>query len=185
MKTAIATLKSQAPYSQSRPHDTPKLEKEIAKDYEERTWRERAHINQDGQMFIPPMAFKNCLDEAAKYMSIKYEGKKTYTKHFEAGVMVTDSLVLPFTKETMGSEWVFVPSDGQKGGSKRVWKHFPVIQGWNGDVTFYVFDDIVTESVFRQHLEAAGQFIGLGRFRPRNRGFYGRYSVENIAWSEG
>ncbi len=61
----------------------------------------RAHVNDDGYMFIPPMAFKNCLSEAAKYISqqIPGQGKATYTKHFEAGVMVLDPLVLPIKKE--------------------------------------------------------------------------------------
>lgn len=187
MKTAIASLKSISPYSQSRHYDTLKLDKEMPKDYEKRTWKDRCHYNKDGFVFIPPMAFKNCLSEAAKYLGIKIpgKGKATYTKHFEAGVLVLEGLVLKETRETIKGQWLFVPSDGKRGGSSRVDKCFPVIQEWSGDVTFHILDETITEDVFTEHLEQAGKFIGLGYFRPRNNGYWGRFEVVKVRWEEG
>ena len=43
---------------------------------------------------------------------------------------------------------------------------------------------MVTEDVFKQHLIEAGQFIGIGRWRPRNNGQYGRFIVEKVEWEE-
>ena len=182
MKTVIATLKSVSPYSQSRFHNTPKNEKESSDDYEKRTWIERCHYNKDGTVFIPPMAFKNCISEIAKYlaMQIPGKGKSTYTKHFESGVLVTDPLVLPFKRKDVEGEWLHVPSDGRRGGTKRVLKCFPVFHEWAGDVSYYLLDDTITEDVFKYHLEQAGKFIGIGRFRPRNNGYYGRFEVKEI-----
>ncbi len=184
MITATATLKSVSPYGQSRYHGTEKLEKEGHNDYEKRTWRNRLHVNTDGHVFIPPMAFKNCLAEAAKFISqqIPGKGKATYTKHFEAGVLVTEPLVLPEKKDAVDGLELFVPADGRRGGSKRVMKTFPVIQQWAGEVTFSVFDETITEDVFRYHLEQAGKFIGIGFFRPRNNGYFGRFEVEAVEW---
>ncbi len=185
MKTAIATLESLSPYSQSRGYEVPKLDKESSGDYEERTWRERIHVNEDGQVFIPPMAFKNCLSEIAKFLSkqIPGKGKQTWTKHFEAGIMVLEPLMLPFKKEEISSERLFVPSDGVRGSGKRVWKRFPIVRSWKGQVTFIVLDETITRPVFEEHLREAGSFIGIGRFRPRNNGFYGRFKVVKVAWS--
>lgn len=185
MHTAVVKLKSISPYSQSRYHSTDKLNKEIPRDYENRTWRDRLHTNKDGNVYIPPMCFKNALSEAAKYLSIQIpgKGKATYTKHFEAGVLVMEPLVLPIKKDKVDGEWFFVPSDGRRGGGSRVEKCFPVIHEWEGDVTFHILDDTITEDVFLKHLEGAGQFIGVGRFRPRNNGFYGRFSVEKVKWN--
>lgn len=185
MKTAIATLKSLSPYSQSRYYDTPKLNKEGPKDYEARTWRDRLHATEEGNVYIPPMAFKNCLSEIAKFLGkqIPGRGKSSYTKHFEAGVLVTDPLVLAIKKDSVPGEWLHVPSDGVRGSGKRVLKCFPAIQEWSGDVTFYIFDDTITPEVFEEHLKEAGSFIGIGRFRPRNNGFYGRFTVEKVRWS--
>lgn len=190
MRTAVATLESISPYSQGKHYDAPKLGRpngtatESSKDYEARTWRERCHVDSSGRVMIPPMAFKNCIAEIAKYLSVQIpgKGKSTYTKHFEAGVMVLDGLVLPVTKETVSGEWLFVPADGRRGGGKRVEKCFPVVHEWKGDVTFHILDDVITPEVFDQHLRDAGNFIGIGRFRPRNNGYYGRFKVNKITW---
>lgn len=185
MKTAIATIESVSPYSQSKYYKTTELEKEKKSDYEARTWRDRMHSTEDGHVFIPPMAFKNCLSDAAKYlgMQIPGKGKSTYTKHIEAGVLVVDPLVLPIKKEDVPGEWLFVPSDGKRGGGTRVERCFPLIQQWAGDVTFLVLDETVTRDVFEHHLQQAGAFIGIGRFRPRNNGYYGRFKVTKLQWN--
>lgn len=189
MKRAVCKLKSVSPYSQSKHYsveDVPKENKgkESSKDYEARTWRNRLHVNKDGNVFIPPMAFKNCVSEVAKYLGeqIPGKGKSTYTKHFEAGVLVVDALTLPVKAEDVKGQWLFVPSDGKRGGAKRVDKCFPVIHEWEGTVEFLILDEMITEDVFRKHLEEAGRFIGIGYFRPRNNGYWGRFSVENIKW---
>ena len=184
MKVVVCTLKSMSPYSQSRVVMSEKSRDETHDAFEERTWRERMHYTSDGEVYIPPMAFKNCLSEAAKYKSIqvKGKGKATYTKHFEGGVMVMDPLPLGVNRDDVHGEKLFVPADGRRGGAKRDFKTFPLIPEWQGEVTFYIVDEIITEEVFAQHLEDAGKFIGIGRFRPRNNGFYGRFSVEKIQW---
>lgn len=186
MRIATVTLHGVAPYSQSRFHDTPKLEKEAPDDHEMRTWRERLSTTEDGHVFIPPMAFKKSLETAARFLSmqIKGRGKATYTKHFKAGVLVTDGLVLPDLKDDVPGEVFFVPSDGRAGGGKRVKRKFPVIRQWAGDVTYYILDETITPDVFEAHLKEAGNFIGIGRFRPENGGFYGRYAVDQVLWSE-
>ena len=187
MRICEATLESVSAYSQSRFHDTEKLDKENVKDYEARTWRERLHFNSDGVVFIPPMSFKNCLSDVAKFLSVQIpgKGKSTYTKHFEAGVLVTEPLLLGIKKNEVAGEWLFVPADGVRGSGKRVLKCFPVIPSWKGTITFYVFDDTITKEVFEKHLKEAGQFIGIGRFRPRNNGYYGRFRVTQARWSQG
>lgn len=190
MRIARAQLESIAPYSQSRYYESTRQARgsgtiaESPKDYEARTWRERVHVDSEGHVLIPPMAFKNCLAEIAKYLSVQIpgKGKSTYTKHFEAGVMVLEGLTLPETKDSVEGEWLFVPASGRRGDGKRVSKCFPVIRKWTGAVTYHVLDDVITAEVFEQHLRDAGNFIGIGRFRPRNNGYYGRFKVNGVAW---
>lgn len=184
MKTAVCKLRSMSPYSQSKYIQEKKTRDETHADFEKRSWVQRCHWSESGRLYIPPMSFKNCLSEAAKYKSIQIpgKGKSTYTKHFEAGVLVVDPLELDVTRETIQHEWLHVPSDGRRGGTTRVEKCFPLIPSWEGTVEFLVLDEIITEDVFREHLTDAGSFIGIGRFRPRNNGFYGRFKVESIKW---
>ena len=187
MKTAICKLKSTSPYSQGRFHQTEKLEKELHADYEIRTWREKLHyLPETGQIFIPPMSFANSLKEAAKYLNIQIpgKGKSTFTKNFEAGIMVTEPLLINAYKDTVESETIHVPSDGRRGGTTRVLKTFPLIRKWEGTVMFYILDDIITSDVFTTVLEASGNLIGIGRFRPRNCGYYGRFEIIDIKWNK-
>ena len=175
-------LRSDSPYSQSKFHNTPKIGKETPGDYEKRNWRKRLHVDGNGEVFIPPMALKNCLSEAAKFESIKIPGKSnaTYTKHFEAGILIHEPIMLGIKGEDVKGEWLFLNSDGKRGGSKRVMKCYPMIEEWKGTAMIYVFDENITGDVLFQHLDIAGQFIGMGRFRPRNNGFYGRFKVVSL-----
>jgi len=188
MKTAHIQLESIAAYSQSRffkpDRSTEEFRKETSSATEARTWRERCHADESGHLFIPPMAFKNCLSEAAKFLSMQIpgKGKATYTKHFEAGVMVLEGITLPDTRDTVQGEWLFVPADGRRGSGKRVEKCFPLIPKWSGELTVLILDDTISKEVFEEHMKAAGNFIGIGRFRPRNNGFYGRFRVAGIRW---
>lgn len=185
MKRAIVKLKSVSRYSQSACIQSPKQDREKSDDYEKRTWRERCHVVSDGDnIFIPPMAFANSLKEAAKYLNINIpgQGKATYRKNFDAGVMVLDPLVLPYKVQDIQGESLFVPSDGVQGSGKRVWKTFPYVDNWSGTIEYIIVDDIITEDVFTRVLVASGTLIGIGRFRPKNRGYYGRFKVDSVAW---
>jgi len=183
MKTYQATLRGTSPYSQSRHYTIEKLDKELHDAYDRRTWRNRMHIDDSGVVFIPPMAIKNCLSEAAKFLGIQIKGKAkaTYTKHFEAGLMVIEPISLGIKAADVQSETLFVPASGKRGDGRRVDRVFPFIpSGWTGITTMHVIDETITEDVLREHLEEAGKLIGIGRFRPRNNGYYGRFQVEEF-----
>ena len=207
-------------YSQSRPHTTPKLDKETPDAYEARTWHQRIHLNHTGAVVIPAMALQNCLAEAAKFLSIQIpgKGKATYTKHFESGIQVMGDMVLyahdgspivppteaglrkvlartPMIIETedikkaleyavpnneVWGDWVFVPADGIAGSGKRVWKCYPIINNWTTTTEIIVSDSTITKEVLLRVMKEAGNLIGMGRFRVRNRGTYGRFEVAEI-----
>lgn len=186
MKTAMAIIQGISPYQQGRYHQTEKLEKETHDDHEKRTWLEKAHVDKNGFIFIPPMAFKKCLETAAKFLSIPIPGKNKslYTKHFLSGILVSEGMTLNIKKENMDGLWVLGNARGQRGASgARVSKCFPTIQEWGGVVIFYILDDTITKEVFERVLKEAGNFIGIGVFRPENGGYYGRFIVEKVEWS--
>ena len=185
MKICTATLVSTTAYSQSRMHDTPKLEKERPDEWELRTWRNKAHV-EDGVIYIPPMSFKQGLDTAAKRLGLQIpgKGKATYTKHFLSGVLVMDKLSTGVAIDDVAGEWINANSDGVRGSGKRVKRCFPTIPSWQGKIDFYILDETIDKKTFERVLQEAGSFIGIGRFRPENGGFYGRYSVEATDWRE-
>ena len=177
------------PYSQSKVYEVESLQGEGKDDYAQRTWRNYMHVSKDGEVFIPPNAFKNCLSETAKYMNIGIpgKGKATYTKHFEAGVQVVKPILLGIRAADVKCEKLFLPADGRRGSGKRVWKYYPVMDNWAGDVEVIVLDETVLQTsrttgatILEDVCRGAGQFVGLGRFRPRNNGYYGRFDVTGM-----
>lgn len=186
---ATVRLKSCSPYSQSKPVDPsefPKDRNETNQDFEERTWRERCHYDKSrgNECFIPPMAFKNCLTESAQYKSIQIpgKGKTTYTKFITAGVLCVSPSYLGVTKEEVECHRIFTPASGKRGDGKRVWRYYPIFHEWEIEMDFLILDSTITKEVFETFLADAGKFIGIGRFRPRNNGYFGRFEIKKLDW---
>ena len=187
MSTAVrictATIKGIGPYSASRAHNEEKLPRETSDAYEERTWRSKAHI-EGGKVVVPSMAFKFSLDVAAKMIGrqIPGKGKSTYTKFFVSGVLCIENVIIG-DESAIKCERVYVNADGVRGSGKRVWKNFPRLDNWGGKVALHVTSAEITKDIFEESLSYAGMYLGVGRFRPANGGYMGRYEVTQFAWS--
>lgn len=154
--------------------------------YEKRTWRERMHVNAEGNVFIPACALKRTLENVAQYLSesVPGKGKATYTKHFKAGIMVIEDIVLepPVKAKDVEGVWMNVPSDGRRGGSKRVDRCFPVILQWRAHAEIILQDPLLIDAPEKveEYLIHSGKFVGLMSMSPRNGGSFGRFSAENM-----
>ena len=182
MKAVEVKIVSMSPYSQSRLHNSPKLEKESHEAYEQRTWREKCNFDQDGIVYIPSMAFKQALDTVAKRLSEKTTGKGTLTKHFVGGVLCAENASIGYKKDEAPPITILANSDGVRGSGKRVTRTFPQWPFWETTVAFWIMDETVTEKAFERHLAEAGKFIGIGRFRPEKGGLNGRFKPVSYRW---
>jgi hypothetical protein len=172
-------------YSQSKMHEEPKLPKETADAYETRTWRSKCTVDKDGNILIPAMAIKFSLAAAAKKLGtqIPGRGKSTYTKYFEADVVPMNDAKLEVKQADVKSERLNVNADGVRGSGKRVWRTFPVIDaGYKSYLEFTIMDDTITKEVFEDVFYAAGNGIGIGRFRPEKGGTNGRFRATKFEW---
>jgi len=185
-KLVTVELESVSPYSQSRKHDAPKLEKEGPDAHEQRTWREKCSVNDHGEIVIPAMAFKQALDAVAKRLGdqIPGKGKATYTKHFKGGVICESDVPINWFKDTVPGITIYANTDGIRGSGKRAYRTFPQVPNWKGTATFAILDDTVTPKVFERHLEEAGRFVGVGRFRPENGGLNGRFRPVKFTYQD-
>lgn len=182
MKTYIAKLKSVSPYTSSKYHTLPKGERETNEAHEARTWRHKLTCDQDGNGCINPIAFKFALSAASKYSGdqIPGKGKRTYTKLFESGILITDPVSLGVHRDNVDSIDVFVNADGKRGSGKRVMRRFPIVPHWEADLKIIVLDEGITEAVLKKHLVIAGQFIGVGQYRCEVGGTNGRFEVLSL-----
>ena len=186
-RIATAVLVGISPMSQSRAHDEEKIDdKESPEAYDRRTWRSKAHFDPvTREVYIPPMALKLAIAEAARRLAIKIPGKRnaTYSKNILSGVLVTSEIRLGIKVDDLQEEVVYANADGVRGSGKRVLRRFPMIPtGWQGTAEITVIDSEIPEEVVERCLVEAGNLIGLGRFRPQNGGFLGRFAVKSISW---
>ena len=189
MRKATIQVVGASPLSWSRYLDTQKQEGEDSEVMETRIWRDRFWSDGKGQLFIPPMAIKNSLVDAAQYRGEKIGGKgnKTWTQKFAAGILAFEPMMLGVKADALEPEWLLVPGSpgkGKRGTGARVRKCFPRLLQWGGIVELMIVDDVITADVLMSHLDTAGKFVGFGRFRPANGGFYGRWSVGKIGYSQ-
>lgn len=187
MRTCKITIEGVSPYSASKVFETTeKLKGEGFDAFEERCWRERLNVDSKGVGFIPAQAFIGAIHVAAKRFAgkIKGKGNATWSKFFEAGLLCITPLSLGITRSDVLGERLFVPSDGMKGGGKRVFKTFPVIHKWGGTIAIHVLDDEIPADVFEETVRKAFSLVGVGRWRPERGGQYGRAEVKSFEWSE-
>lgn len=173
-----AHLQSVTPYAQGKHHEIPKLEREQAGDYDKRTYLGRLHVAA-GKVYIPPMAFKFCLQDTARYMGMQVpgKGKATYTKNFVQGVICSEPVQLGITPEETRLEPIFTNLTPNKPNGPRGWRHFPVIDTWEGHLEITVVDDLITKPILQKHLEIAGVITGIGVWRPQRGGFWGKFKL--------
>lgn len=182
-------IKGVTPIIYGKVAESKKEKGEGAEAYDLRVAMERAYINADGIPYFPGAALKNMLTEAAKFRSetVPGKGKATFTKHFEAGIICPEPIITNKTKADIKIVPFFVPADGKKGGTTRVFRNFPRLpQDYEATGKLYVIDTVLTERIekVKEYLEEAGKFIGLMTFRPRRGGEYGRFQVVEFSYKE-
>lgn len=186
----FATIQGTAPLSQSHQHTDDWLEGESNEAYDKRTWRSKMNtevVNGKRTVIIPAFGIQTALADAAKYSKrqIPGQGKATWTAKFKSGVSVLAPVSLGIDPSTVQCIALSVNSDGIRGGGKRVTRHFPQIPpGWEATFEAVILDAIITEDVFKDILELAGLFIGVGQFRPQNGGTNGRFITKKLIWED-
>ena len=202
MRVITATLESSSSYSQSRYHNTDKLAKESAADYNLRTWKNQCTLDSNGMVAIPAMAIKMALDSTAKKLKERVPGKgiKTWIDYFVGGVIpgaqsfslniLVDSadgsgkqVMQNLPVDSVDCIDIWANADGVRGSGKRVMRRFPLIPKWKADIVLDVVDDSLPTDLVERYLSEAGKLIGIGRFRPEKGGFNGRFTVKSVKWS--
>jgi hypothetical protein len=200
IRTLTAVLEGLSPYSQSRHHSAPFLEGENHEAHNRRTWREHAHYDpKTREVFAPASSLKWAIAKAAARLQLKKKGHSTWTQDILAGVIVPANIQLlihgdpdeagksklrPVTLDDLSEEEIYANLDGKRGGKSRGPRWYPMIpRAWAGTAQIIIADETIPEDIIERCLEHAGNVVGIGRFRPENGGFFGRFSVKSMKWS--
>ena len=182
MRIATIQIKGITPYSQSRPLEAEKDRNESHDDFDKRIWMSHAHIDNDGDPFIPAVSIIQGMAAAASYLGkggeLKKKGQSTWAQNFTCGLAVARGP--KFGGSKVRPERVYCNADGKRGSGTRVWRTFPIYDEWTSTIMIHILDDTIPDEVFAKVLEAFGLFIGVGRYRPQNGGYLGRFVIEKV-----
>jgi len=194
MRTATIKVTAMTPYSQSKALKEEKKRAESYEAFETRVWKDRMHVDSDGHVFVPPVSILNGMACAAAYLSkggeLKKKGNATWSQNFTCGLSISEGPTLlnrdgvPMRGEDGDSVWVYCHADGKRSSGTRVWRCFPVFEKWTLEFVLTILDDTIPEEVFNRVVEAFGLFNGIGRYRPQNGGYLGRFVVDSIEISD-
>ena len=188
MRTVTIQLESLTPYSASK-YFEPDIQKGETKDaHEKRRWKEKAHINDVKNIFIPGVAFKLALDETAQLLNEKIPGKgnQTWTGQFATGVVAMSDVDLGIKSDELKSIQIFANSNGKRGPGTRVMRFFTIVYQWTGELVMNIFNDTLPEEIFERFFEQAGLLAGVGRGRPitKSPAGNGRFKPVKFIWAD-
>lgn len=168
MRAVTIKIEGLTPYSSSRYLTEKKAKNETHDDFERRIWREKAHCDDDGNVFVPGVGFKLAVDEAAKLVKEKIPGKapQTYGTIFPSACSAVTDMHLGIKKGSLKAISIPCHANGNRTSGSRVIRYFPLIPEWGGDVEFRIFNDAIPEEVFERYFAEAGLLAGIGRGRP-------------------
>ncbi len=189
MRTFTATITGISPMSQSKYISAKKESSETYDDFEDRIWKEKMHVSNDGFVVVPAMAMAQLLHAAAKLAGEKIQGRgnKTWGALFVGGVTILHDIKTNVAAKTVKSEVFLCDSQGKKGdaSSNRVPRRFPRFEpGWTAEIEILVTNDDIQAVKIEEFLELGGLNIGVGRFRPAKGGNNGRFVVNSFAESK-
>lgn len=137
-----------------------------------------ASVNGKNGKEIPVMPQPNlfkCVIEGGRFFK---QGRSKITTQrsslVPAAVMLTpEAMAIEHEDEwEVDTRPVRIPSTGG-----RILRHRPMFHDWAMGFDAQLDTDLISEKLFREIVDAAGQRIGLGDFRPDTKGPYGRFKV--------
>jgi hypothetical protein len=175
------------PYSQSRRVEVfePKREKESHDEWDLRVWRLKAHTSPDGKsVVIPSHGIQQALVLGAQKGRLTPSAAKSaregLAKRLETGLMMMGDASTDMSLDNAVMIAIQANADGKRGSGARVTRRFPVWNEWSARFEVTLLDETLTTADLTAAVKWAGLVAGLGRFRPANGGFNGRFNVEKV-----
>lgn len=132
--------------------------------------------NKDGKCFIPADHIRGALITAGTFTKSKVGAQTKSMKSIVAAMfeVAEQEIILP------DFDAIDKRSAVNKNVKARVVVVRPKWSEWKADFTLLVDNDTITTETVTKILQEAGQYVGIGSYRPTNNGSFGRFTVQNI-----
>lgn len=125
------------------------------------------YLNEKEELIQPANHIEACLVKSAVQFRIPGQGKKTYKDAFKGGVLIDP---LEIVHKIQDWEALITPVVISRA---RVLAGRAMLKEWELDFTAIISDERISPETFKDVLENAGKFIGIGDWRPK----YGQFEV--------
>jgi hypothetical protein len=186
MKKYLVKIKGVTPYMQCR-MDDQKLE-----DWEknrgpihERTDASKddalraefyCYRNSDGKNYIPSEQIRGALINAGSYVKAKVGGKSKSMKVIVAAMFMVspEEILLP------DYDAIDKRSAVNRHVKARIIKIRPKWTAWEAEFELTIGENSITIETIKSIIEYAGNYVGIGAFRPTCNGMFGRFELVSI-----
>ena len=137
--------------------------------------RAEFHMYRDneGKPYIPSEHLEGSMINAGGFLKSKVGNSRKSMKNIVAAMfsVYPMKIILPET-------WVIDKRSAvNKNVKARIISIRPKWEEWEAVFELHIDNDTITEQTAREVLEYAGQYCGIGSFRPTNNGKFGRFEV--------
>jgi len=134
------------------------------------------YIDDDGKPFIPSEQLIGSFINAGSFIKSKVGNSKKSMKNIVAAMFD----ILPMKIKLTTSWTIDKRSAVNKNIKARVIVLRPRWEEWEAEFTLIVDNDTITKETIRTIIEYAGQYVGIGSFRPTNNGRFGRFTLHTL-----
>jgi hypothetical protein len=185
MKTYDIRIEGKTPYMQHRMDDVALEEWEKQRKFiierpdvsKEELDRAMYHsYNDEVGFYIPSEQIRQSLINAGSFTKAKVGNAKKSMKNIVAGMFSIDP-----EKIRIGSDFVIDKRSAVNRNIKaRVIVIRPRWDNWKVSFVLNVDNDTITEETITQIITHAGDYVGIGSYRPQNNGQFGRFRLVEI-----
>lgn len=132
--------------------------------------------NKEGQCYIPSEQIRGALIGAGTYMKAKVGGRSKSMKILVAATFI------PTPEEILIPDYDSIDkrSAVNKNIKARVMVVRPKWTDWSAEFTLNVYESTITKETVKQLLDYAGNYVGIGSYRPTTNGLFGRFETVKI-----
>lgn len=132
--------------------------------------------DEEGKPFIPAEHLRGAMIKAGGFVKSKVGNAKKSMKNVVAGMFY----VFP-ERLSLHDKWVVDKRSAVNQNNKaRVICIRPKWEQWNTKFELHIDNDTITDETVKEILMYAGQYCGIGSFRPTNNGLFGRFKTISV-----
>jgi hypothetical protein len=126
-----------------------------------------------GKCFMPSEHIRGSLINAGSFIKSKVGNAKKNMKNIVAGMFFVnpEEIILP-------ESWIIDKRSAvNKNIKARIICIRPKWESWKVNFELWVDNDTITSETVKNLVEIAGQYVGIGSFRPEHNGMFGRFNL--------